>query len=119
MANFKPEGWPTVIPRIIVAKPQQLVNFLKDVFSAQGEFHAHRPAEMRIGDSLIMISSGDGVRQYAPAFLYVYVENVDDVYGCAIKAGAESLVSRCTENADRHPRIFNTFPRFDYSSTSL
>jgi putative transposase len=29
------------------------------------------------------------------------------------------LLSRCTENADNRRHIFNTFPRFDYSSTSL
>ena len=91
MNPFRPEGWPTVTPRIIVANPEELVGFLKVVFGGQGEFHANRPAEIRIGDSLLMISSGDGLRDFMPAFLYVYVENVDETYRRAFQAGAQSL----------------------------
>ena len=91
MNHFRPEGWPTVTPRIIVANPEGLVGFLKEVFGGQGEFHANRPAEIRIGDSLIMISSGDGLREFIPAFLYVYVENADETYHRALQAGAQSL----------------------------
>jgi uncharacterized glyoxalase superfamily protein PhnB len=70
-----------------------LVRFVKQVFQAQGEFQVNRPSEIRIGDSLIMISDGNGVRDSMPAFLYVYVENVDETYQRAVKAGAESLES--------------------------
>jgi PhnB protein len=38
-----------------------------------------------------MISNGAGVREPMPAFLYVYVENVDETYRRAVDAGAESL----------------------------
>ncbi|WP_461319862.1 VOC family protein [Bradyrhizobium elkanii] len=46
---------------------------------------------MRIGDSIILISDGGGVREAMPAFLYVYVENADETYRRAIVAGAESI----------------------------
>ena len=46
---------------------------------------------MRIGDSVIIISDGGGVRDSIPGFLYVYVEDVDAVYERAMHAGAESL----------------------------
>ena len=91
MNRFQPQGWPTIIPRIITSQPEEMVRFVKEVFGGQGEYHDNRPAEIRIGDSLIMISSGDGLREFMPAFLYVYVENVDETYGRAIEAGAESL----------------------------
>ena len=78
-------------PRIITSKPEELVRFVKEVFGGQGEFHVHRPAEIRIGDSLIMISDGDGLREPVSAFLYVYVENVDVTYQRAVGAGAETL----------------------------
>lgn len=68
-----------------------MVRFVKKVFRGQGEFQVNRPSEIRIGDSLIMISDGDGLRQPAPAFLYVYVENVDDTYQRAVLAGATTL----------------------------
>jgi uncharacterized glyoxalase superfamily protein PhnB len=59
--RFQPEGWHTVTPRIITTDPEALVGFLKRVFGAEGEFRPDRPAEMRIGDSWVMVS-GDGPR---------------------------------------------------------
>jgi|SRR5882757_4367629 PhnB protein len=91
MVKFQPDGWPTVTPRIITPDPENLVRFLKDVFHAQGEYRAGRPAEIRIGDSVIMVSDGDGVRDLMPAFLYVYVADADATYKRAIAAKATSL----------------------------
>ena len=39
-----------------------MIRFVKEVFGGQGEFHVNRPAEVRIGDSMIMISDGGGLR---------------------------------------------------------
>ena len=89
--HFQPDDWHTVTPRIITPKPEEMVRFVKRVFRGQGEFQINRPSEIRIGDSLIMISDGDGLREPASAFLYVYVENVDETYRRAVKAGAETL----------------------------
>jgi uncharacterized glyoxalase superfamily protein PhnB len=89
--KFKPDGWHTVTPRIIVREPQGLIHFLKIVFGARGEFQPGRPAEMRIGDSIVMVSDGYGLRELAPAFLYVYVENTDATYSSAIAQGAVSI----------------------------
>jgi len=89
--HFQPDDRHTVTPRIITPKPEEMVRFVKEVFRGQGEFHVNRPSEIRIGDSLIMISDGDGLREPAPAFLYVYVENVDETYRRAVEAGAETL----------------------------
>jgi PhnB protein len=61
------------------------------VFRAQGELRPGLPAEIRIGDSVVMISGGDGLRDPAVAFLYVYVEDADSTYKCAIAANAVSL----------------------------
>ena len=69
MSNSQPDGRPAVIPRIITSQPEELVRFVRNVFGAQGEFHVNRPAEMRIGDSIIMISHGGGLREPASAFI--------------------------------------------------
>lgn len=61
------------------------------VFGAKGDLGANRPAEMRIGDSVIIVSDGAGLREPISAFLYVYAEDVDAIYKRAIQAGAESL----------------------------
>jgi PhnB protein len=91
MTEFQPEGWPTVIPRIFVQNPQGLIAFMRDVFHARGEFHPERPAEIRIGDSVVMVSDGDGVRERSAAFLYVYVADVDAAYRRALAHSALSI----------------------------
>jgi hypothetical protein len=47
------------------------------------------PAEMKIGDSIVMVSDGGGVRQVFPAFLYVFVESVDAAYQRAIVSAVD------------------------------
>ncbi|MCA3779436.1 MAG: VOC family protein [Burkholderia sp.] len=91
MAPFQHDGWHTVTPRIVVPDPENLIAFIRTVFHARGEFRAGLPAEIRIGDSVVMISGGDGLRAPMPAFLYVYVEDTDSTYRRAIEAQALSL----------------------------
>src|SRR5580692_9487341 len=91
MTTFQPAGWHTVTSRIIVRDPANLINFMKAVFDAEGELHPGRPAEIKIGDSIVMVSDGDGIRDAAAAFLYVYVENADATYTRSIGANAISL----------------------------
>ena len=38
-----------------------------------------------------MISDGAGLRERTPAFLYVYVPDVDVAFGCALAAGGEAV----------------------------
>ena len=67
-----------------------MTDFLCTVFGATGRQAAGRPAEMRIGDSIVMVSSDD-VREARPACLYVYVEDTDKTYRKAVSAGAKSI----------------------------
>jgi PhnB protein len=90
MNKFKPDGWHTVTPRVFTDDVAGLVGFLKIVFGAVGKLQSEAPTEMRIGDSVVMISDGGGERKAMSAFLYVYVENADETYQRAIAAGAES-----------------------------
>jgi len=87
---IKPAGWPTVTPRIIVQGADKLIAFVKDVFGATGDYRPEAPAELRLGDSIIMISEA-GVREPMPACLYVYVESADATWQRAVTAGAQSL----------------------------
>jgi PhnB protein len=82
--------WHTVTPRIVAHDAQRLVDFIKLVFDATGDYSADRPAVITIGDSNIMISDA-GVRNVMTAFLYVYVTDADATYRRAIKAGARSI----------------------------
>jgi uncharacterized glyoxalase superfamily protein PhnB len=91
MSKFKPKGWPTVTPRIFTEDVAGMVGFLKAVFGADGARRAEGPAEMRIGDSVILVSDGGGEREPTTAFLYVYVQDADESYRRAIAAGAEPV----------------------------
>lgn len=91
MTKFQPDNWPTVTPRIFVRDPERLVTFIKHVFQGRGELHPGRPAEIRIGDSVVRVSDGGGLREMTPAFLYVYVEDTDSTFRRAIAANAVSV----------------------------
>lgn len=77
-------------PRIFTDDVRGLIAFLRAVFGATGRQAAGRPAEMRIGDSIVMVSEDD-VREATAACLYVYVEDADKTYRKAISAGAKSV----------------------------
>jgi PhnB protein len=85
-----PDGWHSVTPRLVVQDPKMLIRFLKNTFDANGEIMVDRPSLMRIGDSIVMVS-GVGPRDAMPAFLYVYVDDVDATYQRALASGAVSI----------------------------
>jgi PhnB protein len=89
--QFKPDGWRSVTPRLLTPDVEGTVAFLRSVFDARGELNADRPTELLIGDSIVMVSHGGGVREAMPTFLYVYVEDADATYGRATDAGAETI----------------------------
>ncbi|MBE8521876.1 VOC family protein [Amycolatopsis sp. H6(2020)] len=66
------------------------VAFLRTVFGATGEVESGRPAQLRLGDSLLMVSA-EGERALFPAFLHIYVADVDATYRRAVDCGATSL----------------------------
>ena len=90
MTNWIHEGWHSVTPRLVVPDAAKLVEFLRHAFDATGDFRTDIPSEITIGDSRVMVSTV-GPRDAMPAFLYLYVDDIDATYERALKAGAESL----------------------------
>jgi uncharacterized glyoxalase superfamily protein PhnB len=104
-----PTGFHTVTPRMFVHDAVAAVEFLRSVFDATGDVHAGRPAEIRIGDSLVMVSTA-GEREAFPAFLYVYVDDVDTRYRRALVAGAVSVEEPLdTPYGDRRAMVRDPF----------
>ncbi len=66
------------------------VTFLRTAFGAVGDVEPGRPTEVGIGDSVIMVSES-GERELFPAFLYIYVDDVDATYQRALAAGAATI----------------------------
>ena len=94
---------------MVVNDVAAVVEFLRTVFDATGEVHTDRPAEMRIGDSLVMVTQA-GERHLFPAFLYVYVDDADIAYRRAIDAGARSIEEPLdTPYGDRRAMVRDAF----------
>jgi PhnB protein len=104
-----PDGFRTVTPRMVVADADAQVEFLRAVFGAAGEVRLDRPAEIRIGDSLVMVTSA-GAREPFPAFLYVCVDDADGTYRRAMEAGAVAIEEPLdTPYGDRRAMIRDPF----------
>jgi len=93
-----PAGYHAVTPYLCVQGADRLIDFAKRVFAATEQERMTRPdgtighAEVRIGDSVVMISEARGELKPMPSGLYVYVTDTDAAYGRALAAGATSLM---------------------------
>lgn len=96
--NYKPEGYPDVCPYLIVPDVAAQVEFLKAVFGGttkealRTEAGEVRHAEVRIGDSLVMMGKARGEWKPEAASVYVYVKDTDAAYRKALELGATSVM---------------------------
>jgi len=90
MPPWIPDGFHTITPRLVADDVDALIAFLKTAFGATGDLPDEGPAQLRIGDSLVMVSES-GPREATDAFLYLYVEDADATYRRALAAGAVSI----------------------------
>jgi uncharacterized glyoxalase superfamily protein PhnB len=97
MAGFQPENYSTVSPYLIVSDAAQTIRFMEDIFEAQvlrrfsdGEGRLMH-AEVRIGDTVVMLADSSPGWPSVPAHVHVYVADVDATYARALAAGATSV----------------------------
>jgi len=87
----------TVTPYLVVPDGGREIQFLEAAFGATTLSCERRPdgtvmhSEIRIGDSLVMLGQTTEEWKALKASLYLWVENVDEVYAKALAAGATSL----------------------------
>ncbi|QRP47595.1 VOC family protein [Amycolatopsis sp. FDAARGOS 1241] len=81
----------SVTPRVVVADPAAAVAFLVAVFAATATTPEHGPAEIRLGDSLVLVSGVSAELDEFPAFLYVYIADVAGTYARALAHCATSV----------------------------
>ena len=86
----------TVTPYLVVADADAELAFLRGAFDG-AEVQCQRDAgnavmhaEVKIGDSLVMIGQAGGRWEPRPASLYLWVADVDATYRRALAAGAKS-----------------------------
>lgn len=96
-AHYKPQGYSSVSPYLIVSDASRTIAFLTDAFAATEirRFPDDRGrvvhAEVRIDDTVIMIA--DATEHWAPvgAHVHLYLPDVDAAYRRALDAGATSV----------------------------
>ncbi|MFD9636052.1 VOC family protein [Streptomyces violascens] len=92
-----PQGYSTVTPWIISRDTRQLIDYLKRAFGAAelaclvGADGTVEHAEVRIGDSVVMMFDARPEWPPTPAFLRLYVEDADAVHRQAVAAGGTSV----------------------------
>ncbi len=92
-----PDGYHTVTPVLTVHGAAKLIEFLKQAFDAKETYRLAGPdgsvmhAEVKIGDSIVMV--GEATDQWKPIQVTValYVEDADAWYKRALRAGAASV----------------------------
>lgn len=94
-----PEGYHAVTPYLTVRGADKVIEFLKRAFGAELAFEPlKRPdgklmhAEVKIGDSRVMIADESPQAKAAEASLCLYVTDVDKVYQQAVKAGGKAIM---------------------------
>jgi PhnB protein len=97
MPKFKPESYSTVSPYLIVSDAARTIKFLEEVFGAavlrrfpdaEGRL---MHAEVRIGDTVLMLADSAPEWPPVPSYVHVYVEDVDATYLHALQVGATSV----------------------------
>ena len=95
--KFKPEGYNSVSPYFVVDGAQKLIDLLKEIFDGKELRKYQMPdgtilhAEVKIGDSVIMM--GDSSDRFPPNKLltHIYVQDVDQVFQKALDAGCRKI----------------------------
>ncbi len=93
-----PDGFRTVTPYLVVQEAATLIEFLKQAFEAIEIRRTLHPegrimnAEVKIGDSVVMVGEASNEFKPMPSSIYLYVENTDATYQRALQAGGTSIM---------------------------
>lgn len=91
------DGFHTVTPYLFGESSSRLITFLFEAFGAEVQSRKDRPdgtlmhAEIRIGDSMVMLGDASGAFAPMPTSIYLYVPDCDTMYQQARAAGGISV----------------------------
>ncbi len=92
-----PEGYHTVTPLLTVQGAAKLIDFLTQAFDAKEIYRLPGPdgavmhAEVKIGNSMVMLGEANDECKAMTARIALYVEHADALYKRALDAGATSV----------------------------
>ncbi|GIO56940.1 VOC family protein [Paenibacillus cineris] len=107
MSDFwKPKGYSSVSPYLVVPNAQSVINFLQEAFGATELRRFYRPdgsfmhVELQIEDTVVML--GDATNNWCAtiAQLHIYVQDVIRVHQLAVHAGGTSILEPTRKEGD-------------------
>jgi uncharacterized glyoxalase superfamily protein PhnB len=110
-----PEDYQTVTTYLIIKDAASFIQFIQTVFNAEivnkhmRDENTIMHAELKIGNSIIMLA--DSTPQYAPANanLFIYVEDADATYKKAIDNGAAPITELANQSYGRSGGVKDSF----------
>jgi len=106
MTDWKPSGYPSISPYLICKNPEASIAFMREAFDGSLLRRFDRPdgslmhAEVRIGDSVVMIGGGETDHQSAHVLIHLYVNDAKSVFERAIAAGATQVQAPIRKRRD-------------------
>lgn len=97
MKAFKPSGYNSVSPYLVVNGAQKMIDLLQQVFNAEQLRKYDGPdgkvmhTELRIDDSVIMLADATEAWGQNQSLIHVYLPDVDAVYQRALVAGCDAI----------------------------
>ena len=91
------DGFHAITPYLFAQGASQLIEFISAAFGGEVTFRKARPdgaimhAEMRIGDSMLMVAEPTEQFGPMPTSIYLYVTDCDAVYRSALDSGGVSV----------------------------
>jgi uncharacterized glyoxalase superfamily protein PhnB len=107
--TYKPSGYTSVAPYLTVNDAQGTIDFLVRVFGAQalrmvpGSEGTVAHGEVRIDDTVIMLTDAVVGWPATPSHVHIYVADVDAIFERALAAGA-TMVKRPIQDGDADKR---------------
>lgn len=98
-----PDGFHSITPYLTVDDAEALINFIERAFDGKvtyrmnGEDGTVRHAEMKIGDSMIMVGQARDEWKSRTGMFVVYVPDCDVVYKKAVEAGGRVVRELATQ----------------------
>jgi PhnB protein len=115
-----PEGFHTVTPYLVINDGARAIDFYKKAFGAKEIMRMNGPdgkishAEVKIGDSIIMLGSAPNAQPPhggdSAVNIFLYLEDVDSTFKNALAAGANELQPLADQPwGDRYGRVTDPF----------
>jgi PhnB protein len=120
------EGFHAITPYLFAPDAAGLIKFISAAFAGEETYRKERPegaiihAEMRVGDSMLML--GEATPQFGPmpTSIYLYVADSDSVYRRALSSGGISVFPIMTlPNGERYGGVKDPFGNIWWIATHV